>query len=108
MSKLTKQARGEDCQVRQPLICNHDRETTVCAHVRMIGYSGMGMKANDWFTAFACSACHDWIDGRSPSIDSYETRRLAHLEAVLRTQAIRLQRQHLLSEALVVQNTENT
>lgn len=82
-------------------ICNFDRETTVCAHVRMIGYSGMSLKMNDWFTAFACSACHDYVDGRTHKDVPYDKRRLDLLEGMARTQALRLKREHLLSEAEV-------
>jgi hypothetical protein len=97
---LREQARGEGCQVRVPLVCNHDRATTVCAHVRLIGISGMSLKAPDWFTAFACDACHDYVDGRTHKDVPYETRRLLLLEGMARTQAIRMQ-QGFLPEAEV-------
>lgn len=89
---LRRQARGEACQVRAAGICNYDHTTTVAAHVRMVGLSGIGMKAPDWFTAFACSACHDYVDGRSHPEVSYEKRRLDLLEGMARTQVIRLRK----------------
>lgn len=46
MSKLTKLARGRDCQVGLPC-CNHNPETTVLAHFRLAGICGMGMKPHD-------------------------------------------------------------
>ena len=87
MSKLTKLARGRDCQVRLPGICNHNPETTVLAHYRLAGTCGMGIKPHDLLGAWACSSCHDEIDRRSRLIGPDEAA-LAHLEGVIRTQAI--------------------
>lgn len=89
MSKLTKLARGRDCQVRLPGICNHDAETTVLAHYRLAGTCGMGIKPHDLLGAWACSSCHDEIDRRTRRIDA-DSAALAHLEGVIRTQAILL------------------
>lgn len=44
---LRKAAKGRDCMVRLEGICNHNPETTVLAHIRMPGLSGMGIKADD-------------------------------------------------------------
>lgn len=71
---------------RVPTYCNRDTETTVAAHVRIIGISGMGMKAPDFFTAWACSGCHDVLDGRTPSLLTYAERRTLLLEGMVRTQ----------------------
>lgn len=85
---LRKLARGKPCQVRIPLICSHDRSTTVLAHYRMAGYSGTGMKPDDWsFGAWACAACHDVIDGRVKTEHDRNAVRLMHAEGCLRTQA---------------------
>lgn len=46
MSKLTKEAKGRECQIRLPC-CNHNPETTVLAHYRLAGTCGVGMKPND-------------------------------------------------------------
>ena len=86
MSKITSYARGMDCQVRIPNTCSHSPETTVMAHYRMAGLSGMGQKPSDLFVAIACSECHDAIDGRAKSQHSRDTLRLYHAEGVLRTQ----------------------
>ncbi len=94
MSKLTKMARGRDCQVRLPGICNRDPETTVLAHYRLAGTCGMGIKPHDLLGAWACSSCHDEIDRRTRHIDS-NSADLAHLEGMVRTQAI------LISEGAV-------
>lgn len=98
MSKLRRLARDRDCTVRLPGICNGNHETTVLAHVRLPGLSGMGIKSNDVFAAWACSACHDAIDRRAHMNLGREYVRLAHLEGVLRTQAA------LIAEGYIVTN----
>ena len=74
--------------VRLPGVCNHNPETTVLAHVRLAGVSGMGMKADDLLGAWACSSCHDAIDRRGHLDLERDYVRLAHLEAMVRTIAI--------------------
>jgi hypothetical protein len=71
--------------VRLVGICNHNPETTVLAHVRMAGISGMGLKADDLLGAWACSSCHDAIDRRQHTDLERDFVRLAHLEGVMRT-----------------------
>ena len=85
LSKLQKLARGQECQVRAVGICNRNPETTVLAHWRGIGISGAGLKAPDALAAFACSACHDFVDARRGRA-SRDERELAHLRAIIRTQ----------------------
>lgn len=43
-------------------MCNRNPETTVLAHLRLAGISGMGLKAPDILGAHCCSACHEWCD----------------------------------------------
>ena len=83
--KLRKAAEGRECMVRLPGICNHNPETTVLAHVRLAGVSGMGIKADDLLGAWCCSACHDAIDRRSNMDLDRDYVRLAHLEGMVRT-----------------------
>lgn len=83
-TRLTKAARGRDCQVRLPGICNGNSETVVLAHYRMAGICGAGMKPHDLLGAWACSACHDEIDRRTRSMSVEDARRY-HLEGVVRT-----------------------
>ena len=83
--KLRKAAQGRECMVRLPGICNHNPETTVLAHVRLAGVSGMGIKADDLLGAWCCSACHDAIDRRSNMDLDRDYVRLAHLEGMVRT-----------------------
>lgn len=59
---LRKLARGQACQIRLPG-CNSNPETTVLAHFRLSGISGMGLKPPDWLGAWACSWCHSYVDG---------------------------------------------
>jgi hypothetical protein len=80
---LRKLARGKPCQIRLPGICNHDTETTVLCHVRLVGVSGMGDKAADLLGAWGCSACHAACDTSGPL--DYEKRRAALLEGTART-----------------------
>ncbi|HAT3780896.1 DUF1364 domain-containing protein [Serratia marcescens] len=87
MSKLTKAARGRECQVRIPGVCNFNPETTVLAHYRLAGTCGTATKPDDMQAAWACNACHDEIDRRTRLIDANEAR-LMHAEGVMRTQEI--------------------
>lgn len=64
---LRRLAKGRPCQVRAHGICNFDSDTTVLAHIRRGGVGGMGRKPADLCGVWACSACHDAIDGRSDS-----------------------------------------
>lgn len=87
MSKLTKEARGRECQVRIPGVCNFNPEATVLAHYRLAGTCGTAIKPDDTQAAWACSACHDEVDRRTRLIDANDAR-LMHAEGVMRTQEI--------------------
>ena len=82
MSKLRKSARGQECLVRIPGVCNRNPETVVLAH---LGGGGIGRKKNDLHAAFCCSGCHDEIDRRTRITDK-EYAELAHRQGVERTQ----------------------
>jgi hypothetical protein len=83
---LRKEAKGRGCMVRLPGICNFNSETVVLAHIRLAGVSGMGMKSPDLIGAWACSACHDELDGRThKSGRTHDELRLAHFEGMART-----------------------
>ncbi|WP_062390748.1 DUF1364 domain-containing protein [Pseudomonas abietaniphila] len=85
-TKLTKAARGRDCQIRVPGVCNGNPETTVLAHFRLSGTrSGMGIKPNDLQAAWACSACHDAVDARRKTEFNHDELRQMHMEGVMRT-----------------------
>lgn len=61
--KIRDSARGEDCTLRIYPYCNFNPETTVFAHIND-DRKGMGIKSNDTSGVYACSSCHDIIDGR--------------------------------------------
>jgi len=87
LSKITKSARGEDCTVRIPGVCNFDQETTVLAHINGVRFGhGVARKANDKHAAYTCSACHDAIDGRVRTEYTTDELRLMHYEGVIETQ----------------------
>jgi len=82
MSKLRKSAKGRECQIRIPGVCNHNSETVVLCH---LGGAGMGIKNDDMFAAFGCSCCHNVIDGRLRTNIDY---RMYFYDAMVRTQKI--------------------
>ncbi len=87
MSKYTKSAAGQECQIRIPGYCNFNPDTTVFAH---IGGAGMGAKTNNIAGSYACSTCHDLVDYRDSRwqeipIDSLKRM---HLDGVMRTQEL--------------------
>lgn len=91
MTPARKAARGEDCTVRLDG-CKNDTETVVLCHLRMFSGGGTALKPHDSEGVFACSYCHDRIDGRAPlwlpegeSIHEYIAR------ALIRT--LRIQRE---------------
>lgn len=65
MTPIRKSARGQDCTMRIPGVCNCDTDTTVLAHSNFLADGkGMGLKAPDTAACYACSSCHDVLDGR--------------------------------------------
>jgi hypothetical protein len=85
-TKLTKAARGRDCQIRVPGVCNGNPETTVLAHFRLTGTRcGTGLKPHDLQAAWACSACHDAVDARRKTEFSRDDLRVMHMEGMVRT-----------------------
>lgn len=64
---IRRSARGEDCTLMIPGVCNCDPETVVLCHSnRLADGKGMGLKAPDTEAAYGCSCCHDVLDGRRP------------------------------------------
>jgi len=82
---IRQSAEGKPCQVRVPFVCNGDWSTTVLAH---LNGAGMAMKAHDHEGAYACSACHSWLDGGYAKTHTRAERDLWHLEGVIRTQRL--------------------
>lgn len=94
---LRQLAKGKPCQIRMYGVCNHDPETTVLAHLRMMGITGMGQKSPDALGAWACSACHDVVDGRKKSDFERDYVRMCFYEGVLRTQYQLLKDEYLVA-----------
>jgi hypothetical protein len=66
---LRKLAQGKPCMIRLEG-CDGGGETTVLAHARIIGVSGMGYKSPDICGAWACAHCHRICDSdKSHEID---------------------------------------
>ena len=82
-TKITKSARGEDCTLRLDE-CNHNSETVVLCHIGT--NRGMGFKCGDHFAVYACSSCHDIIDGRKGWDVGYPSLEEVKLIALERTQ----------------------
>ena len=78
--------------IRLEGICNGNAESTVLAHFRQAGVSGFGFKSPDLCAAWACSDCHDAVDRRRFVDLDREFVQLAHLQGVIRTQAMLIER----------------
>lgn len=86
MKKITQSAAGENCAVRIQFVCNHNPQTVVYAHVNGVRFGhGMGIKTK--IGAYACSACHDVLDGRVRRPDGLSVTdvKIAHYEGVIET-----------------------
>ena len=94
---LRKEAKGRECQIRIPGVCNGNSETVVLCHLnnkRLFGV-GTGQKVPDMFGAHGCSACHEVVDVDLRFHDGNgwkdeEQTRLLFYEGVFRTQNILL------------------
>ena len=82
MTNLRRMAQGRDCQARLTGICNGNVETTILAHFRLTGLSGIGHKSPDLIAGWLCSACHAWVDTHKDC-----QTQLDFCKAVFRTQA---------------------
>lgn len=88
VSKIRRSARGEQCAIRIPGICNHDPETTVLCHANgSAAGKGIGMKSPDELGAYGCYACHMVVDGQRKSPEGWtrDDVRLAFWEGHART-----------------------
>ena len=83
MSKLTKSAKGKHCTLR--LHCSSE-ETVVLCHIGR--NRGMAIKCADYFAVYACSNCHDIIDGRVKSGFSKDELNTEKLRALEETQGL--------------------
>jgi len=84
--KYTQSANMQECQVRIPGTCNYTPETTIFAHV---GGAGLAYKHYNIIGAYACSDCHDAVDGRAINNDySYDELQHMMLDGMVRTLTI--------------------
>ena len=91
-TKITKSAKGEDCTL---LLGNcSSNETVVLCHIGK--NRGMAIKCSDHFAVYACSNCHDVIDGRAAALYGDEMVESAKMIALERTQ------QKLIDKGLLV------
>lgn len=91
MTPIRKSAKGQECTIRLPDVCNYNTETTVLCHSNELADGkGMGLKAPDTEAAYGCSACHDVVDGRAPRPEgmSYELMMSLFRAAIEQTQRI--------------------
>lgn len=79
-------ARGQDCTLRLPGVCNHNPETVVLCHLPC-GMKGTAMKSPDNMAIDACSACHAVLDGA----DRWTIEARDYLRALAETQMRRLE-----------------
>ena len=83
--KIRDAARLEECTLNIAGVCNYDPATTVFAHFSLEG-GIMGSKPDDISGCFACSSCHDEIDGRATASDMGDSDDYFYkLRGVLRT-----------------------
>lgn len=67
-NRITKSAKGKECQVRIIGVCNGKNETVVWAHANGLASGrGVWLKPNDLSGAYACSACHAVYDRTVPA-----------------------------------------
>ena len=77
--KIRESARGEDCTLRLPG-CMNDTKTTVLAHSPYKSFHGGGisLKPEDLFSCYACSNCHDVLDGRKQMPGDWNDHYILH------------------------------
>lgn len=92
--KLRNSARGQDCSLQIVGVCNHRTDTTVLAHFPS---EIAGSKSTDLSSGYACSDCHDVIDGRVKTDVSD-----ADLEFYMRRATVRTQTTMWLSGLIVI------
>jgi hypothetical protein len=70
MSAITEAARGRNCTMRLPGVCNHDPATSVWSHINSVRWgAGRGHKAPDICGLITCFECANALDGRRRKSD---------------------------------------
>ena len=90
-TKIRQSARGEECTLRFPGICNYRTDTTVLCHENG---AGMGMKGADEAGAYGCCDCHRVLDGHAPRPEGFTREMMLELfaKANARTRAILIEK----------------
>lgn len=66
MTPARRAAKGQPCTLRLPgCYPGPENEQVQLCHLRMFDGGGTGMKPHDSEAVFACTHCHDLIDGRT-------------------------------------------
>lgn len=81
--KLTQSARDEQCTLLTEH-CNGDPGKVVFCHAPS-NLGGYGLKSPDFWGAYGCSGCHDYIDGRMKDKPSKEESRVIWWRAIPKT-----------------------
>jgi hypothetical protein len=78
---LLAMAERKPCLLQVRGVCNGRTDTTVACHSnqQMHGKAG-ARKADDCYTVWGCSACHEWLD-RGPAIASHKEAVFRHAHA---------------------------
>lgn len=92
--KLLAAAKGQECTLNIPGVCQGGTETTVPCH-SPLGEDRNGTKAPDFAVADGCMACHDYLDRRATlngeHINDEDQRFYVH-RGIMRTLANRFSR----------------
>lgn len=90
--KLLNSAKGQDCTICIPGICNGNPETVVAAHVPF-ETKGMGIKSDDIFIAYGCSDCHAVVDYQDSRWQQFSKAGLyaMHIRGMMRTWKIMIE-----------------
>lgn len=64
MSKITRSANGQRCQIRLPGVCTDSPNVVWCHAIGQAAGKGIGMKVPDLLGAYGCQQCHDVYDRR--------------------------------------------
>jgi len=88
--RLLDMARDKPCLLRVPNVCNFDVKTTVACHSNLSIHGKAGArKADDEYSVWGCSACHEWLDrGKADALAKELAFMLAHLSQVGEWRAI--------------------
>lgn len=94
---IRQSAKGEDCTMMIPGVCNHNPETVVWAHSNRYEHGkSMGRKAEDRFGCYSCSSCHAVLDGQATrpygvtkeDIESYFDQAMERSQSILRDKGL--------------------